>query len=321
MISRPSRRQAALLGLAGALSFTVLQAASGQNVTIRFHWSKGDTQQYRVTQESAVAMSGVPGMGEMNITTTLTQTHEYAVDDVTGDGTGTVRVKFASMKMGMNSPMGSMVWDSASPTAGGDQISQMMAQSLGPLVGQSITMVVTPTGEVKKIDGLTELMQKINSGMAASPMGGMPGMGNVMTEDSLRSMFEQNFSALPQRAVKVGETWTRDSQLKMPFGTVASAMTLALQGVSANVATITLKATNKVTVDTKALAGTPVPMNMTMGDGTSEGELAFDVKAGRIQKSTVRTVQPMSMNMTGPDGSAVSLEATTRSTTTVELIK
>ena len=314
------RRFAVLVSIAGALSVTILQGASVQNVTLRFHWNKGDVQQYRVTQENAVAMSGVPGMGEMNITTTITQLHEYAVDEVTADGTGTVRVKFASMKMAMNSPMGSMTWDSASPTAGGDQISQMIAQSLGPLVGQTITMVVTPAGEVKKIDGLAELMKKINAGMSASPMGNMPGMGGgVMTEDSLRGMFEQNFSALPQRAVKVGDTWTRDSSLKMPFGVIASATTLALQGVSANVATVTFKATNKVTVDLKALAGAPVAM--TMGDGTSEGELAFDLKAGRIQKSTLRSVQPMSMNMTGPDGSAVSLDATTRTTTTVELVK
>jgi hypothetical protein len=311
-----SRASAALL-IACVAAVGLVQAASVQDVALRYRWTKGDTQQYRVQQESAVTMSNVPGMGEMNITTTITQMLEYSVADVAADGTGTVRVKFAAMKMGMNSPMGSMVWDSASPNAATDPISQMMAKSLSPLVGETITMSVSPAGAVSKIEGLAPIIAKINAGMAGAQMQ-MPGMNSLMTEDSMRSMLEQSFAGLPERPVKVGESWSKDNTVKMPFGTMTSAARLALQNVANGVATITYKATNKVSVDSSAIGG---GMNMSMGDGATDGEMAFDVKAGRIQKSTLRTTQPMTMNTTGPDGAAVSMNATTRTTMTVELVK
>ena len=308
-----SRRLSLAAALATTFTLALVQAAPRQDATLRYRWNKGDVLRYMVTQENNVTMSGTP-MGDMNGASTMTQSHEYTVADVAADGTGTVRVKFASIKMGVNSPMGSIVWDSASPNAGGDPMSQMIAQSMSPLVGQTITLVISPTGAVTKIDGLGPIMEKINAGMASSPMGQMPGMGGAITEESLRGMFEQSFTQLPERPIKTGESWTKDNTVKMPFGVVNSTAKLALQGVSNGIATITYSATNKVTVDNSKAAAQG--MNVTMGDGASDGQLLFDVKAGRVQKLTINGTQPMSMNMGGQ-----SMGATTKTQTTIELLK
>ena len=36
---------------------------------------------------------------------------------------------------------------------------------------------------------------------------GMPGVSSFMTEDSLRTLLEQNYAALPNRVVRPGESW------------------------------------------------------------------------------------------------------------------
>ena len=68
---------------------------------------------YRVVQTTNAAMSGIPGMGEMNVTNTMTQVQQFTTTDVAADGAATLQVKFESIKMEMGTPMGTFVYDSA----------------------------------------------------------------------------------------------------------------------------------------------------------------------------------------------------------------
>ena len=50
-------------------------------------------------------------------------------------------------------------------------------------------------------------------------------------------------------------------------------------------------------------------------------EVTFDVKLGRLRKMVTTLAMPMTMSMTGPDGSNINLQASSKATTTVELIE
>ena len=80
-------------------------------------WKKGETLRYRMTQESNVNMSGVPGMGEMTVTTVIGQTLKMTTEDVAADGTATVKTTFEAVKLSMGTPMGNFAYDSAAPAA------------------------------------------------------------------------------------------------------------------------------------------------------------------------------------------------------------
>jgi hypothetical protein len=316
-----AHRSALISALVLLVAAGAVRATSPQDGVLRYRWTQGETMRYRTTQAATVTMSNMPGAGDMTVTTNVVQVQQLAVQNVAADGTATIRMTFESVKLDMSTPMGTMSYDSAAPASAGNPMVDMIAKSYGAIVGETITMVVTPSGEIKNIDGLAALAQKMAAGM---PQGaGMPGVSSFMTEDSLRTLLEQNYAALPNRVVRPGESWNHNNKIKTAFGTVDTAMTFTLKNVEARegrqLASLSVAGKNTVTMDGAAATG--MPMTMTMGSGTSQGELLIDVKTGRLFRSSVQSTQPMSMNMTAPDGTPVSIDAVTKTTLTVELLE
>jgi hypothetical protein len=316
-----AHRSALVSALVLLVAAGAVRATSAQDGALRYRWTQGETMRYRATQAATVTMSNMPGAGDMSLTTNIVQVQQLAVQNVAADGTATIRMTFESVKLDMSTPMGTMSYDSAAPASAGNPMVDMIAKSYGAMVGETITMVVTPSGEIKNIDGLAALAQKMAAGMPQSA--GMPGMGSFMTEDSLRTLLEQNYAALPNRVVRPGESWNHNNKIKTAFGTVDTAMTFTLKNVEARdgrqLASLSVAGKNTVTMDGTAAAS--MPMTMTMGSGTSQGELLIDVKTGRLFRSSVQSTQPMSMNMTAPDGTPVNIDAVTKTTLTVELLE
>jgi hypothetical protein len=134
------------LGLLSGSSVSALR----QDVTLRYRWTKGETMRYRIVQQNTTTISGLPGgMGDMAIDQSTTQTIRWVAEEVSTDGTTTLRQFFESVKMEMNSPMFAMSYDSAKPDAGDNPMNTMLKGVLTPLVGESFTIVMAPTGEVQ----------------------------------------------------------------------------------------------------------------------------------------------------------------------------
>ena len=315
--SRRSLRIAFMI-VAALVSSATLTA---QDVTLRYRWTKGEEVRYRSTQQTDMQMSGLPGMGDMNITMTMVQVNKFVVDAVAADGSATLRNTYESIKISMNVPMmGEVTFDSANPAASsGNPISESLAKTMGAMAGETITMEVAPTGKVGKVDGLARVVEKIKAGAsAASAQMGLGGMDAYMSEEGLRSTIDQTFSLLPDKPVKVGETWKNDYKIPAAAGaaqTVSTSLTLkAQEGATARVvSTGTTTATGP--------AAPMGPMTVTVGEGTSQGEMLFDVKAGRVRKATGTLSVPMSMRMTSPDGTDIAIQAAQKTTTTMELIE
>ena len=135
--------------------------ASGQEGVLRYRWTKGESLRYRIVQTTNAQMSGLPGMGEMNITNTMTQLLQQTATDVAADGTGTLQMKFEAIKMEMGTPMGTFVYDSAAPANTADPMVAQIAATMGVLVGESITVVMSPNGAIQKIEGMSAIAQKV----------------------------------------------------------------------------------------------------------------------------------------------------------------
>jgi len=299
------------------------QPLTAQSVSVRYVWKKGEALTYRSTQQTAVNMSGVPGMGDMALSTAITQVIRMMPEDVAADGTATLRVTIESMKLEMTSPMGNMAYDSAAPApAPDDAVAAALAPTIKAVVGASFTMVTKPNGAVTSVSGLAAMAAKLQQ---ALPQGaGMAtGLESFLNDDAMKSAMQQSFAALPDRPVATGESWKNDVTVTNPMMTMTSSTTYILKGfeTAAGGQVARIGFTSVVKPKAGVSPASPLPVTVIPGDGKGEGEILMDVRNGRLTKATMRLDQPMSMSMQGGDASAMNISANTKSTTTVELVQ
>jgi hypothetical protein len=144
------------------------------------------------------------------------------------------------------------------------------------------------------------------------------GLKSLLSEEGLRTALEQSFSAMAPTPVSVGDSWNGQVSLGNEMvGKIIGQQTFTLKGVEADVATI------GVTMTLKQESATPIgPASMTMKLGASrgDGEIRFDLARGRILRGSMRTEMPSTMTMTGPDGRPATMQNTTKTSMTMELI-
>ena len=300
---------AALLGSA---------SLAAQDVALKYRWTRGEEVRYRTTIQTDMQMSGLPGMGDMTVTMTMAQVQKLVAEDVAADGTAIIRNTFESIKMTMNVPMmGEITYDSTQPQAsGGNPVADAIGKSVGALAGETFTMTVAPNGKVGKIDGLSRLVEKAKAGAAAGSAGLGMNMDAFISEEGQRATIEQSFTQLPDKPIKVGENWKNTFTIPGPTGTQSVSTTYTLKAQEGSIARVSTAGTINA-----GAPGTMGPRSVTMGDGTSQGELQFDTKLGRVRKATGTSTQPMSMKMSAPDGTDLAIQAAQKTTVTMELIE
>ncbi len=318
------RVRSLLLPAAIICAVILARPLTAQSVSVRYLWKTGEALTYRTTVQTAVNMSGVPGLGDMALSTAITQVIRMMPEDIAADGTATLRVTIESMKMEMTSPMGNMAFDSAAPApAPDDAVAAALAPTIKAVVGASFTTIIKPNGAVTSVSGLAAIAAKLQQ---ALPQGaGMAtGLESFLNDDAMKSAMQQSFASLPDRPVATGESWKSDVTVANPMMTMTSSTTYILNGFDTagggQVARIAFTSVLKPKAGGSPPAS-PLPVTVTPGDGKAEGEILMDVRNGRLTRSTMRMDQPMSMSMQGGDASAMTISANTKSTTTVELVQ
>ena len=191
----------------GALILTLLcgsSIAARQDVTLRYRWTKGDALRYRVTQQTTTTINGIPGMDNLTVEQSIVQVIKTTAGEVAADGTATLSQSVESLKMNTTSPMFNAGYDSEKPDAATDDLSATLKAVLAPMIGQPYTVVMAPTGEVVKVDGLSKLAEKMFSNMSADPMaaGMLDGLKASLSDDAMRSLLSQSFAQAPNRAAE-----------------------------------------------------------------------------------------------------------------------
>jgi hypothetical protein len=328
LVSKESdvKRSQALTTAIALLLFTGLGAPLyAQGVTLRYHWIKGDALTYRMVILTTSEVSGVPGRGEMKIDQTMTQSLKIAVDDVAADGTATLKQTCESVKMEMDGPMGKFVYDTAAPSSSANPMAQSMGRVLGAMVGESITVVTTADGSVRKVEGASRIMEKVVKGLPQDPGAAAiaQSLKSSLSDEALKATLEQSFSKLPEGPVKPGDSWK--GQLSMGndmIGKISGALDFTLKGFEGteDAATARIGVAMAMKQETAPPAG-PGGMTMKLHDAKGEGEMFFDVAKGRIRKSTMKSTMPSTIAGQGPDGSPVTMQNTTTTTMSMELVE
>jgi hypothetical protein len=306
----------------GILAIAVAIAAVpllGQELALKYIWPKGEELRYQFATEATITMSGIPGMGDMTTVTSTAQVQQMVGDSVAADGAATVRIKIEAIKTTTSNPMtGAVSYDSAAPAAANDPTSAQLAGIYGPMIGATLTATIAPNGAVRTLEGMAKLAATTQ---AAQQMAAGLGMsaGDLMSDEAMKATY-QNFGSLPDKPVKPGDTWKREVTRPNPLGAQTVSSTFTVKGVEQldghEVIRIGVVETTKT-----APGGMMGPLSVQVGDGTGQGDVLFNAKLGRLERCTIDATMPMTMSMSLPDGSAMSLQASSQSKTTVQLVK
>jgi hypothetical protein len=302
-------------------------AADAQTVTLRYGWTKGESRSYRMTTQTDSVITGLPNTpGPLTTAQTMTQVLKFVAEDVAQDGTATLRQTFQSIRMEITNPMGQFVVDTATPDTSQDPMAQSAREVMAAVVGESVLIEMAPDGVVKKVDGASRIADKVTRVMTANPAtaGAGQGLRTALGDEAVKSTLQQTFPRLSLLPARVGDTWTGELAMGNPtIGRIIGRSTFTLKAnegtADARLARISVDLVLKQ--DVVPPPSGPAGMVMTLGDARGAGEILFNVTAGRIQRSTMRTDMPSTVVMNGPDGSPVRAENKTTITMTMEPVE
>ena len=307
-----------------ALAASVTPALS-QTTPLRYQWKQGDSMTYRTVVKTTSTSTGAP-TGPATFEQTLSQTLKLTVAAVDPEGTAIIRQSIEAVNLKVVSPMGTVEYDSAR-TVGDDADPRVIAMSktVGGMVGEAISVTMTATGVVRRIDGAPRIADKLINNLPRDPMAGglAQNIKSMLSEDALRSSLEQSFSRLPNEPVKVGDTWTAEQTVGADaIGKVIGTSTFTLKAIEgtgeAAVARIAVRLALRQ--ENTPTAGASAIMRLDpKSEGT--GEVVFNIGRGRIDTNSMRTEMPSTVTIRAPDGGTVTMQNTTRTAMTMERIE
>jgi hypothetical protein len=299
--------------------------ALAQTTPLRYQWKQGDVLSYRAVVKTTTTSSGAP-TGPATFEQTLSQTLKLTVAAVDPEGTATIRQSIEAVNLKVVSPMGTVEYDSARALGENpDPRVLSMAKTVGGMVGEAISVTMTATGVVRRIDGAPRIMEKLIDNLPRDPMAGglAQNIKSMLSDEALRSSLEQSFSRMPDQAVKVGDTWTSEQTVGADaIGKVIGTSTFTLKAIEgtgdAAVARIAVRLALRQE-NTPAAGASAIMKLDPKSEGT--GEVVFNIARGRIETNSMRTDMPSTVTMRGPDGGTVTMQNQTRTAMTMDIVK
>ena len=280
---------------------------SAQEIMLKWGFVEGSEQVLQLTNRMEISMPIGFASQVMDQSIRMRQT----VQSVESNGDATVMVTTEHIRMEGVGPGGDQLYDSDS----GDIPTDPAILGAAAMVGQDYSMVVGADGTVKSIQGIEEL---IDSMRGSFPPDVAPMLGEMFNAQTLTEIAQQGVQILPTDPISPGGSWQMSFTMPNPLlGEVINTLTFILDGIEERDGRTValLSSTGEIVADTpEDLAGLPMEMDV---DAEMTGFLIFDVDRGLVLSSSTTT--EMTMTMSGPDGSSMTMPMTT--TGSLELLE
>jgi hypothetical protein len=201
-------------------------SAGTEKVTLELHLKTGQTfNLLHVTESdiSAVAMGQ-----EMNRTQTHRIGYTFEIREVGDDGTATCKVTYKFVQMIMSSNGDREEYNSDKPPATVPESAKLMAA----LVGQSLSLRVSPAGRVLEVQGGETLYAKVMKEWGVANESMRATIEQQLRErfgtDAIRETMELAIGAyFPDKPVDIGDSWIKPMRTTLPYPmSVANTCTL-----------------------------------------------------------------------------------------------
>jgi hypothetical protein len=301
-------------------------AAQGQPARLEYKWAIGDEARYRIVQTNSTTMTGIPQQPETIINHTLTQVVRQTVESASEDGGVRLRQTFESVHLQLEVPASNRSETGGTGREAAAMASTMANTAMSAMVGESILISVSPTGLVTKVEGMSRLLEKMVAKLPASEgqQQSMDQLKAMMGDEPMRKMIERSFAVFPDTPVSPGESWTRETEVPLPFlGTMTATTTSTFKGME--VVDGSQMARLAMVVVMKPRAGTPAPpsgpFSGSVSDTKTEADVLFDATLGRLYKATTTMATTMTMRVAVADGEPMTMQTAMRGTLTMELVQ
>jgi hypothetical protein len=255
---------------------------AAQEVKLEWKFEKGKPFFQEMTTKTDQSMK-VMGM---DITQTQNQTFIFGwtPKDQDKDKNWVVDQKIEAVKMDIEIGGNKISYDSTKDTAG---TGNALADFFKALVGSTFTLTISPDMKVLKVEGRDDFVNKL---VKANPQM-KPLLEQILGEDALKQMSETAFGMLPNKPVKKGDTWTKESKLNMgPIGTYITNYKYTYEGKDGKLDKIKVDSNLTYEAPGPAAAGT-LPFKITeakLASKNSSGTIWFDNDKHRIDHSEMK---------------------------------
>jgi len=280
-----------------ALALTLTPAQAGGPVTLKWSLKEGDTfyAKSAVTQNQAMGFMGQ----NIEFTIEITMVTRFRVKSVGSAGT-VIELTYTDMKMDAK----------GLPIPGlGDLGSR--------LKGATVTATLNQKGDVTKVEGHEKMLEKVAPDEGTRKM-----LGSIVSEASVKEMIGQALPPLPDKPVKVGDTWADTTKMPLSgIGTINSKTTFKLEELTGTTAKVGM--TGTVTFKAGEGGDPGLPFKITKADLKTDkftGTRTIDVKAGRLKdaKTEMSLSGTMTISAGGNDIDATIKQKTTTTTTVTD---
>ena len=303
----PVTKRPGLLAIWTILAMSVPALVSAQEIMLKWGFVEGSEQVLQLTNRMEISMPIGFASQVMDQSIRMRQT----VQSVESNGDATVTVTTEHIRMEGVGPGGDQLYDSDS----GDIPTDPAILGAAAMVGQDYSMVVGADGTVKSIQGIEELIESMRSSF---PPDVAPMLGEMFNAQTLTEIAQQGVQILPTDPISPGGSWQMSFTMPNPLlGEVINTLTFILDGIEERDGRTValLSSTGEIATDTpEDLAGLPMEMDV---DAEMTGFLIFDVDRGLVLSSSTTT--EMTMTMSGPDGSSMTMPMMT--TGSLELLE
>ena len=280
---------------------------SAQEIMLKWGFVEGSEQVLQLTNRMEISMPIGFASQVMDQSIRMRQT----VQSVESNGDATVMVTTEHIRMEGVGPGGDQLYDSDS----GDIPTDPAILGAAAMVGQDYSMVVGADGTVKSIQGIEGLIESMRGSF---PPDVAPMLGEMFNAQTITEIAQQGVQILPTDPISPGGSWQMSFTMPNPLlGEVINTLTFILDGIEERDGRTValLSSTGEIATDTpEDLAGLPMEMDV---DAEMTGFLIFDVDRGLVLSSSTTT--EMTMTMSGPDGSSMTMPMTT--TGSLELLE
>ncbi len=261
-----------------ALLSSCAPMASVETIRLRYNLQRGQTYPLRMNMEQKISQT-LMGQ-EIAIQQTLGLDAHYDIQDVDAQGNMTAQVTVDTLRYRMESPMGTIEYDSQKP-----ETADPTTQIFSALVGAGFTMKMSPTGDVLEVSGVEEMVEDIlerldTLGTPRDQL--MQTLGQWLDEKGLVQITGLNTTIYPDHPVAEGESWSKEtSQRGMGEMALNIHNTWTLRSCQGEVCTIELRSTAQSAAGAAPIEMMGIQISYDIG-GNQGGTVQIDRDTGWI---------------------------------------
>lgn len=250
--------------------------AAGEPALLRWKWSPDSEWVAEFHQQ--VTTDSTFGAKTLRLAIDSRFTQRWRVRSVDAQGAATLQQSYTKIAVSVDMGMGNTItFDTDQPATPLGE-TRRLADALQPLVGPTWTLVVSPRGEVLRLEPSAEA--KAAAELAAKNSVAQP----LFASDGAIGLVRQAFTPLPEEAVMPGGGWRSSLPWKASFGVGEISNQYTYEGVRPNDGSSVAAVRVESRIDAK-----PGPGKVTKGRELKEqkiaGLLLFDMAGGALVES------------------------------------